>query len=98
MSRVSLVRVGVDLVDVARFKLLLELVYSPLLLRPLLAAQEASAAPAAAAPSERASTNPQRWVAQQRAALATKVRGSMSGSMWPKREASHAEDAQRNLD
>ena len=67
-------------------------------IRPLLAAQEASAAPAAAAPSERSSTNPQRWVAQQRAALATKVRGSMSGSMWPKREASHAEDAQRNLD
>jgi hypothetical protein len=67
-------------------------------IRPLLAAQEASAAPAAAAPSERSSTNPQRWVAQQRAALATKVRGSMPGSMWPKREASHAEDAQRNLD
>ena len=67
-------------------------------IRPLLAAQEASAAPAAAAPSERPSTNPQRWVAQQRAALATKVRGSMRGSMWPKREASHAEDAQRNLD
>ena len=60
-------------------------------IRPLLVAQEASSAPAAAAPpSERSPTNPQRWVAQQRAALAAKMRSSM----WPKR----GEDAQLNLD
>ena len=58
-------------------------------IRPLLVAQEASSAPAAAAPSERSPTNPQRWVAQQRTALAAKMRGSM----WPKREG-----AQLNLD
>ena len=50
-------------------------------IRPLLVAhEEASSAPAPTAPSERSPTNPQRWVAQQRAALAAKMRGSM----WPK--------------
>ena len=58
-------------------------------IRPLLVAHEVSSAPAAAAPSERSPTNPQRWVAQQRAALGAKMRGSM----WPKREG-----AQLNLD
>ena len=58
-------------------------------IRPLLvAAEEASSAAAAAAESERSPTSPQRWVAQQRTALAAKMRGSM----WLKRE-----DAQLNL-